>query len=73
MSSVPVVAVEPDQQALAATTHGRQDRAVDALGAEHVHVTLLGELLGREGLDRAEHHVTGVVDDDIDLAAFGKY
>ena len=56
----------PDQQALAPLAHVRQGGAVDPLRAEHVDVVLLGELLGREGLGRAEHHVAGVVDDDVD-------
>ncbi len=44
--------------------------AIDAVGAEHVDVILLGELLGRECLGRAEHHVSGIVD-DVDPTALG--
>jgi hypothetical protein len=43
----------------------RQGGAVDALRAEHVDVVLPDELVRREGLRRAEHHVPGVVDDGV--------
>jgi hypothetical protein len=43
----------------------RQGGAVDPLGGQHVDVVGLGELLGGEGLGRAEDHVPGVVDDGV--------
>jgi hypothetical protein len=46
----------------------RQGGAIDPLGTEHVDVVELGELLGRKGLGRAEHHVAGVANDDVDVA-----
>ena len=42
-----------------------QGRPVDALGGQHVDVVDLGDLLHRERLGRAEDHVPGVVDDDV--------
>jgi len=44
----------------------RQGSAVDALGAQHVDIVLLGQLVRREGLRRAVNHVAGVVDDDVE-------
>src|SRR5712671_1686583 len=61
----------PDEQALFRRAHVRQDGPVDALRAEHVDVVLLRELLGQERLGRAEHHVTRIVDQHVDLAALG--
>jgi hypothetical protein len=49
----------------------RKRRAVDALGAEHVDVVELGELLRCEGLRGAEHHVPGIVHDHVDAAVLG--
>jgi hypothetical protein len=39
---------------------------VHALGRECVRVVDGGELLGGERLERPEHHVAGVVDDDVE-------
>jgi hypothetical protein len=49
----------------------RQRRTIDALGAQDVDVIELGELFRRECLRRAEHHVTGIVHDDIEAALLG--
>ena len=51
--------------------HVRQDGPVHALSAEHVDVVLLRKLFRPECFGGAEHHVTGVVDQHIDLAAVG--
>ncbi len=50
----------------------RQGGAIDPLGAEHVDVIELGELLRREGLGGAEHHVAGIMHDDVDAAVRGE-
>jgi ribosomal protein S18 acetylase RimI-like enzyme len=47
----------------------RESGAVDALGAEHIDVVDVGQLLGCVGLERPEHHVTGVVEDDVEASA----
>ena len=44
----------------------RQSRPVDTLSREHVDVVELRELLGGKGFRRAERHVTGVVDHDVE-------
>jgi hypothetical protein len=49
----------------------RERRAVHALGAEHVDVVELGELLGREGLGRTEGHVASIVHDDVNPSVRG--
>ena len=48
--------------------HGGQHRAVDALGSQDVHVVKVRELFGGESFRRAEHHVAGIVDQDIQTA-----
>jgi hypothetical protein len=48
-----------------------QRGTVDPLGAHHVDVILLDQLFRREGFGRAEHHVAGIVDDDIETAGLG--
>jgi hypothetical protein len=50
----------------------RQDRPVDPLGRQHVRVVDGRDLLDGERLGGAEHHVSGVVDDDVDAARFGQ-
>ncbi len=49
----------------------RQGRPVQALRGQHVGVVQLDQLVDRERLQRAEHHVPGVVDDDIDATLIG--
>ena len=49
----------------------RQHGAIDPLRPQHIDVVLLGELLRGERLGRAEHHMAGIVDEDIDAAALG--
>jgi hypothetical protein len=44
----------------------RQSSAVHPLCPEHVDVIKGGKLFGGECLGRAEHHVTGIVDDDVE-------
>ena len=64
----PRVEDEPTQtnKPLAATAHMRKRRAIDPLRTQNVDVVLLNELLRGEGLGGAEHHVSGVVYDDIE-------
>jgi len=57
---------DPHQQPLPATAHMRKRRAIDPLRAQNVDVVLLDELFRGEGLGGSEHHVSGVVDDDIE-------
>lgn len=49
----------------------RQSRPVDTLSREHVDVVELRELLGGKGFRRAERHVTGVVDHDVEAPVLG--
>jgi hypothetical protein len=49
----------------------RQCGPVDPLSAQDVDIILLDELLWREGFRWAEHHMTGVVNDDIEVAGVG--
>jgi hypothetical protein len=57
---------DPHEEPVALRAQRRQDGAVDALGREHVRGVGGRELHGRERLGRAEHHVPGVVDHDIE-------
>ena len=50
----------------------RQRRPVDPLGAQNVDVILLHELIRGEGFGRAEHHMPGVVDDDVQTVRIGE-
>ena len=50
-----------------------QHGSVEPLGAEHVDVVQLGELLGSERLGGADHHVARVVHDDVDAALASKH
>lgn len=47
-------------------SHVRQDHAVDALRAQHVHVIQLCQLLRLKRLGRAEHHLPRVVNHHVD-------
>ena len=49
----------------------RQHGAIDPLRPQNIDVVLLGELLRGESLGRAEHHVTGIVNEYIDAGALG--
>jgi hypothetical protein len=49
----------------------RQRGAVDALGAQDIDVVLLDILVWSEGFRRAEHHVAGVVHNDVQPASIG--
>jgi hypothetical protein len=60
-----------DQQSLSLLAQLRQGRAIDALGAEDIDVVQFRELFGRECLCRPEHHVTGIVDHDIETPLLG--
>jgi hypothetical protein len=62
---------DPDDETATLFAQLRQRGPVDALDAEHVDVVELGELLGRERFGRAERHVAGIVDHDIDAARIG--
>jgi hypothetical protein len=46
----------------------RQRGAIDPLRTQYVDVVLLDELIRGESFGRAEHHVSGIVDDDIKAA-----
>jgi len=48
-----------------------QRHAVYPLGAEHVDVVEFSQLLRRERFRRSEHHVPGIVHEDIEPALFG--
>ncbi len=56
---------------MALTAQMGQRGTVDPLRAEDVDVVLLTELFRREGFRRAEHHVAGVVDDNVETAGVG--
>jgi hypothetical protein len=43
------------------------------LGAQHIHVEQLRELLSGKGLGRTGCHVTGVMDQHVDAAGLGDY
>ena len=64
-SSARAAAGDPDDQTRSLRAEMRKRGAVDALGAEHIRVIQLGELFGREGFRRTEHHVAGVVHDHV--------
>ncbi len=52
-------------------SHLRQRYAVYPLGAEHVDVVEFGQLLRRERFRRPEHHMPGIVHENIEPALFG--
>ena len=52
-------------------SHLRQRYAVYPLGAEHVDVVEFGQLLRRERFRRSEHHMPGIVHENIEPALFG--
>lgn len=50
--------------------HVRQRRPVDALGAQYIDIVKLGELLWRECFGGSEHHVAGIVYQNVDASVF---
>jgi len=56
---------------LALFSHLGQRYAVYPLGAEHVDVVEFSQLLRRERFRRSEHHVPGIVHENIEPALFG--
>jgi hypothetical protein len=59
------------EQTVPLLTHLRQDRTIHPLRAEHIDVVELCQLLGRERLGRAEHHVPRIVHDHVDATMVG--
>lgn len=53
------------------TTQVRERSPIDPLSSQHVDIVERCELLRRKGFGRAEHHVAGIVNDDVDPARLG--
>jgi hypothetical protein len=57
-----------DDHTVALLAHGRQEGAVHAVDAHHVHVQLPRQLIRSEGLGQAHVHLTSVIDDRVRCA-----